>query len=271
MNTERSNTSMSKRNTIDQRKARRTMKTVTRILLAVLAIFMASCSTKPKPDVNNELVLTGSGNVVSQSRPLSNFDQVEIGLSFDVTIRQGEDYQVTLFSDDNFIDFVQAEVQEGALGFGYIPGYAYDIKGVTLYAEVTMPELRGLSLTGSSHVMLDSVQSSETLDVELSGSSMLDGGLMAENANFVVNGSSLVSLSGSTEFLGIDACGNTLVDLRAFRASSANIQASCNSRVWLDVMNLLDGEASQYAQITYQRPPASNMLRTNGAANLSQK
>jgi hypothetical protein len=160
---------------LTQTEMRKTMKIISKLLSIAIAILMVGCSLNNRTAKNNNLSIVGSGNVVSQARAVSGFDRVEVGLTFDVTIRQGEDFSVVLYSDDNFIDYMQAEVQGTTLSFGFVPGFAYDLHGVTLRADVTMPELTSLELSGSSHANLDGLRSRGILDIELSGSSFLAG------------------------------------------------------------------------------------------------
>lgn len=59
---------------------------------------------------------------------MSAFDQVEAGLTFSLTIRQGEVFSVVLFSDDNFMQYLQVEQTGRNISLGFLPGYAYDDK-----------------------------------------------------------------------------------------------------------------------------------------------
>lgn len=242
------------------------MKTMSTRLLFVLVVLVAGCSQIDRAPQNNHLTITGSGNIVSREVEISRFDQVEAGITFDLTIRQGEDFSVVLFSDDNFIEYLQVEQSGGTISFDFIPGYAYDLHGVTLRAEVTMPELAGLRLSSSGHATLEDLKSTGNLDVELSGSSSLDGTLEAEKSSFVLSGSTYVKLSGSTEDLLVDACGSNLADFSDYLAGEATVQAGCASKVLVNVVDELDGDASQNSQVYYVSQPASSTITVHQSA-----
>lgn len=247
------------------------MKTLTKILLIVLAILVAGCSGGIRAPQKDNVEVTGSGNLVSREVALSGFDRVEAGLNFDLTIRPGEDFSVVIYSDDNFIDYIQVGVQGKTLSFDFIPGYAYDLNGVTLRADVTIPDLAGLELYGSSHANLAGFRSSGNLEVELSGSSFLDGSLEAEKSSFALYGSTYLKLSGTAQDMLMDACGSNLVDLSDYRVGAATVLASCNSRVVVNVVNVLAGEASQNSQVYYVSPPASSTITSHEHAFVGQK
>ena len=254
-----------------QRKKENEMKNLSKFLLVVLAILMVGCAQiKRAPQVNN-VTVTGSGNLTTREVTVSDFDQIEIGLTFDITLHQGEDYSVVLTSDDNFIEYIQVEQSDGTISFGFKPGYAYNYYGVTLRADVTTPELNELRLSGSSHALLNSITLTEDFEAELSGSSSLDGDLNAKNASFILSGSTYIKLSGSAERLYIDACGNSLAELGNYHAEDAALEVSCNSTSVVNVAGMLDADASQYSQVFYIGSPTSVLREVNESAYVGPK
>lgn len=247
------------------------MKTLIKLTLIVITVIVAGCSQVTRAPQNVNVEVTGSGDLVSREVALSGFDRIEAGLTFDLTIHQGEEFSVVLHSDDNFIDYIQVDQSGGTISFGFKPGYAYNSHGVTLRADVTMPELAGLELSGSSHATLDGFASSGDLQIELTGASTLDGSLEAEKSSIALYGSSYLKLAGSTDELQLDACGSNLVDLGDYRAGTATVQASCNSRVVVNVLDTLAGEASQNAQVYYIGQPTLRVITTHESAYVGQK
>jgi len=247
------------------------MKTLTKILLVVLAILVAGCSQVTRVPQNNNVEVTGSGILISRELALSEFDRIEAGLTFDITIHQGDDFSVVLHSDDNFIDYIQVDQSGSTISFGFKSGYAYNYYGVTLRADVTMPELAGLELSGSSHANIDGFKSTGNLEIELSGSSTLDGSLEAEKSSFALYGSTYLKLSGTARNMMVDACGSNLVDLSDYQAGAATVEASCNSRVVVNVVDALDGEASQNSQVYYLSRPSLSTITTHEHAFVGQK
>ena len=63
------------------------MKTINKLILIILVVLVASCSQIDRVLQNNNLSITGSGNIVSREVAISAFDQVEAGLTFSLTIR----------------------------------------------------------------------------------------------------------------------------------------------------------------------------------------
>jgi hypothetical protein len=81
-----------------------------------------------------------------------------------LTIRQCETFSVVIRIDDNLEKYL-AVVKEGSIiKIGFKPDRSYDIGRVTTEAAITMPELTGVSLSGSA----------EDVSIHASGSSEVD-------------------------------------------------------------------------------------------------
>jgi hypothetical protein len=246
------------------------MKPLIKIILITITLLLIGCSQSNR-DIQNEITVTGSGKLVSREISLADFDQIEAGLHFDLNIRQGATPKVILTSDDNFIDYIQVEQVEKTIRFDFIPGYAYDTHGITLRAEVFLPELSRLDLEGSSHANLDRYQSKGKIEATLSGASTLTGNLQVKFAKLNAYGSSVVQLTGSGTNLALETCGANLVDLDAFATERATIEISCNSRANVDVSDQLQIEASQYAQVIYDGNPTITAFNLNESASVRPK
>lgn len=94
--------------------------------------------------------ITGSGNVVTQEEDITGFDKVDGSQAFKVDIRQGDTFKVVIRIDDNLVEHLEVVKEGKTLKIGLKPGRIYNIRQATMEAEVTMPELTGLELSGAS-------------------------------------------------------------------------------------------------------------------------
>ena len=78
------------------------------IILALSTVLLAACDL-------DEVIVTGSGEIVTQEEELSDFKRVDASDSFDVKIQQGESYSVVIRIDDNLQDDLAVSVRDGAL------------------------------------------------------------------------------------------------------------------------------------------------------------
>ena len=139
----------------------------------------------------------------------------------------------------------------------------------TLEAEVTMPELAGLDLSGASHVTITGLTSAKrVLVVDASGASHLRGDIEAGNASFDLAGSSEVTLSGPAQDVTIDAAGGSEADLSAFSVVDANVEAGGKSQVTVNVGGRLDVDASSGARVYYLGSPTLGMIKESGGSEV---
>ena len=232
----------------------------------VLAVLLAGCTL-----VSEQVSITGSGNIVTQEENITGFDKVDVSQAFKVNISQGDTFRVVIRIDDNLVEYLEVVKRGNTLTIGLKPGRPYNIRKATMEAEVTMPDLTGLELSGASHATITGFKSTKRLDVDVSGASHLRGDIEAGDARFDVSGASQVTLSGSAEDVVIDASGASQVDLSAFPVADANVEASGASKATVNPSGRLDAGASGASHIYYLGSPTLGKMDTSGASSINRK
>jgi hypothetical protein len=218
-----------------------------------------------------QIPITGSGNVVTQEEPISGFDKVDISQSFEVDISQGENFSVIIRVDDNLVEHLQVVKQDNTLKIGLKPNRNYTASNVTLEAEVTMPELTGLDLSGASQATISGFKSTNDLSVDLSGSSSLVGDIEAAKTNFDLSGSSDANLSGSGQETTIDVSGGSQIDLSNFLVADVTVNASGGSTATVNPSGKLNADASGASQIHYLGDPILGEIDSSGASSVEHR
>ncbi len=219
----------------------------------------------------SQVTLTGSGNIVTQEEAISDFDKVDISHSFDVDIRQGDSFSVVIRVDDNLLEHLQVEKQGNTLKIGLKDNRNYTIQNATMQAEVSMPGLTGVELSGASHGNIAGFRSSEDLSVDISGSSSLMGDIEAGDVRADLSGSSEATLSGAGENLTIDASGSSELNLSDFPVADTKIDASGASSVSVNVSGRLDVSASGSSNVYYLGNPNLGTIDTSGSSSVEAK
>jgi serine/threonine-protein kinase len=232
----------------------------------VLVALLAGCTLAEKVTS-----ITGSGNVVAQEKDITGFDKVDVSQAFKVEIRQGDTFKVVIRIDDNLVEHLEVVKEGKTLKIGLKPVRIYNIRQATMEAQVTMPELTGLELSGASHGTITGFKSTKALDVDVSGASQLRGDVVAGDARFEVSGASQMILSGSAGDVTIDASGASKVDLSAFTVADASVGASGASSVTLNLSGRLDAEASGASHVYYLGNPTLGSIDTSGASSVKHK
>ncbi len=239
------------------------------LMLGSLIVVALACSLPELPSIS-QVSLTGSGNVVTQEEAISDFDKVDISHSFVVDIKQGENFSVIIRVDDNLVEQLQVEKFGSTLKIGLKSDVSI-VSNATLEAEITMPQLTGLDLSGASNATISGFKSTKNLTVDLSGASSLRGDIEAGDTSFDLSGSSNANLTGSGGNLTLDASGSSDVDLSDFPVADAEIEASGASTVTVKPSGRLDVNASGASDVYYLGNPSMGAIDTSGASSVEPK
>lgn len=215
--------------------------------------------------------IAGSGNVVTQEFDLSGFDKVDISYGFITSVRQGDAFGVVIRIDDNLLDELRVEVEEGMLVIGFQPHHAYNIQNATMQAVVVMPKLTGLDLSGGTRTTITGFASDSELDINLSSGSVLRGDIQAGDTKIDASGAGRLDLNGSANRLHVEASGTSRVDLSNFSVREATVEASGGSKVSLNASGTLNAEASGGTQILYAGNPTLGQIDTSGGAQIKPR
>jgi hypothetical protein len=240
-------------------------------LMMVVPLVGACC---PLPNIGDLIpvsgeAIRGSGNLVTEDFDITGFDKVDVSHAFTVDISQGDTFSVVASIDDNLVEYLEVEKRGSTLRIGLEPRCNCISTHGT--AEVTMPELTGLELSGASNVTITGFASAMAFDVDVSGASSLRGDIEAGDARFEVSGASQVTLSGSAQEATIDASGGSNVDLADFAVADANVDSSGASTVTVNPGGTLNANASGASRVYYLGSPTLGTVETSGASSVESR
>jgi hypothetical protein len=235
----------------------------TRLILFLVVAFLAGC-TFP-----NVTTITGSGNEVTQEAAFTDYDKVDVSHAFRVNIKQGDDYSAVITIDDNLQQYLKVDKVGDTLKVGLDP--AVIVGRATMRADITMPQLAALKLSGASRGAITGFESSNSFNSTLSGASRLEGDIQAGDTDLNAAGSVRIKLKGSGGDLTVDARGASGVDLEDFSVSDASVKASGASQVTVNASGTLNADASGSSTIYYLGDPTLGKVDTSGASSIKRK
>ena len=229
--------------------------------LAVLAL--AAC------DSLNETI-AGSGNVVDREERVADFAAVEAGSAFGLTITRSAVFSVIVSADDNILDRIEVVRSGDRLVIRLESGLS--VSSATLRVEIEMPELRGLRLSGASRATVTDFQSSDNLDIGLSGASRLEGDIGAGDADIDLSGASRITLDGSARRIKVRLSGASTLDFTDFPVDRAELTLSGASAATVDVRKELGPvRLSGASRLTYFGNPTIKNLNSSGASTIESR
>jgi len=241
-----------------------------RIKLALAAIFLASIAcTAPFGFTfgNGGPITRGSGNEITVSPEVSGFDSLDIGHSFEVDIIQSQTYSLVVTVDDNIEQYLVIDDSGGTLTLNLDDNRSYT--NVTLRAQISMPKLSALELSGASKAEFTQFASSDPFDLRVSGASEAKGDIEAGDVTIKVSGASEVHLNGEGQDLLLEVSGASHVDLGEFTVDDATLDLSGASEATVNVSGILNVDASGASGVTYFGSPKLGDIETSGASSIN--
>lgn len=157
------------------------------ILIALFFIPSLACGSF----TTNSVV--GSGDIVSQSIEVRDFDRVTLAGFGSVFITQGQTEDLSVQTDDNLISLLDIKVQGRELTLGVKRGYTLT-PSQSINFNLTVQDLSAINLDGSGDFYVEPLKSG-SLSVSVRGSGDVEiQGLTAENLSIELDGSGNITV-----------------------------------------------------------------------------
>ena len=196
-------------------------------LLFFLLIF--SCNN----DVSNTTIV-GSGNIIKETRDVSNFSKVQVEDAIKAQITQGNKTRVEVRANDNLMNKIVTEVTNGTLHVKYRG--IVNTKNTVSEVSIQMPTVEHIKLS-------DAVRAEVT---GFSGLSKLRVG---------VHDASNLSISGDADALEINVTDAGVVKGFSFDADNCNAQVADASQLSITCNKLLEGKVKDASVLRYKGNP----------------
>jgi len=179
------------------------------------------------------MTIRGSGAPASETRDVPTFDSVSLAGASDVDVGVGGEQKVVVHADDNLLEVITTEVEDGTLVVSQTESFD---SAARTRVEVTVPSLEALLLGGAGDLTVDG-DGIERLAVKLTGAGTLRG-------------------SGSAGRLDLLLSGAGHIELESLAADDVNATLSGAGNIVVNVTRALDAKVSGVGTIAYAGDPA---------------
>jgi hypothetical protein len=229
------------------------MKTASMILSPALCILLAGCLNV---NWSGSPTIKGSGNVVSETRQVSQFDRVSVSGSGQLSIIQGDQESLTIEADDNLLPLIKSEVASGQLKIG--PENVNLSPTKRIRYQLQLKSLKALHLSGSLEAEAQSIQTDQLL-VTISGSGKIRvPRLEASELDVHISGSGDIQLAGKAvrQAVHISGSGNYRAGECESQNAEVHISGSGDATIWAHAT--LEAHVSGSGDVGYFGSPQVN-------------
>jgi len=262
-------------------------KSAVLLLLAALAtgivISMTGCSgTFGSP-------VSGNGHVQTKAYNNVGFDKIEIDNAFQADIKYADAFAINITMDSNLFEYLDIRQLGDTLHIGLQKNHSYF--NTTQKAVITLPDLRGISVSGASKAQISQFNSSNDMNISVSGAGRLDctnietgdavidvsgagqttGTLSMAGGNFDISGASILQLQGTATNITADISGASSGKLDNLTVVKANMQVSGASNATVNVSTGIDADVSGASRLYYIGSPTLGNISVTGASTFTKK
>lgn len=214
---------------------------------------------------------TLEGQSTKETRNVSGYAEISFGIAGNLYVKTGPEFSLTMEGDKNYLSEIETIVRNGRLiirmdNFRLFNNEKADVR-------ITLPELKGLSVSGSGTAQVENSLKNDALNLSVSGSGKLivpevvTGRLdcsISGSGNIIMKGSGAIdkgdiSISGSGAFTGNDAVFKSLeVEISGSGNCSCNAAESINASI------------SGSGNVTYSGNPKVN-ARISGSGHVRSR
>ncbi len=175
----------------------------------------------------------GSGNVITESREVSDFNEIVLGGTGRVVVDVTGTESLTIEAEDNIMPFLETRVSNGRLRLETNRSISPTVE---IVYTITAETLDGLVISGSGVVEAEAVDSTDfRVDISGSGDVVVEGTL---------SGLLSVSISGSGEFDG-----------ESLTAPEGQVDVSGSGNAVVNITDDLDVSVSGSGEVQYLGEP----------------
>lgn len=231
---------------------------MTRLLTVILsAVIFSSCE-----------VITGSGNIITETRNVRQFEGIKSSGSVDVEIVDDNSRSLKVEADDNVLPYVITKVEDGTLNIYLKSNRSY--RDVKVMVYVSSPLLSQLSVSGSGSITAkDTLRHDEQIEIKASGSGDINALVDAPSIIANVSGAGNVNLRGRTRDFTCSVSGGGDLDCKNLLSENTIVKVSGGGNAYVYASVTLDARASGGGNIVYGGKPTSPKIKKSGGGSIS--
>jgi len=179
-------------------------------------------------------VVRGSGNRVEETRDVGSFSAVALCVPADVVVEIGAESSISLSGDDNLLERIEIELEDGTLLIREPRGTDLRFRQ-GLDVRIVTPELSRFGVEGSGHVEVR--------------------GLRGERFHASIEGSGAIVAAGEVDSLKATIVGSGDLKLGELTASEASVSIEGSGDIGVHVTRELCYEITGSGDIRYEGAP----------------
>ena len=236
------------------------------LTLSIVVLSISSCTAQ----WGNRI--SGNGKTVSIERSVGDYDGVSISGWFDVDLVDGKEGELTLKGEENLLDYIITEVDNGKLVIKVKKGYNLKPSNWKDGIRITVPvdRIDAVTLSGSGDIVGKKTIESKNFKTTMSGSGDITLSVKSENMTATMSGSGDMNLSGSTGHFEATISGSGDIKAYDLEADTVDATVSGSADIKVTAKEMIKARVSGSGDISYRGNPKKVDTKTSGSGDISK-
>lgn len=236
------------------------MKTITPILITFLLLITTTSFAQKKK-------IKGNRDIITTTRTVSDFDQIAVSGSFNITLVKGKTRNITIEASSNLMKAIVTDVDNGMLKIKFKNGWniqTYKKVNIT----VTFEELSDISTSGSGSITSTDEIIANNLNLKMSGSGNMKLKLFTDNLTTAISGSGSLKLNGETNVITCSISGSGNLIAPNLKATITNAKVAGSGNVKIQALEEIHAKVSGSGNILYSGDPTIIKANSSGSGSI---
>jgi hypothetical protein len=214
--------------------------------------------------------VTGNGDLTTQEREADDFTKVKTCCSFQVELRESNDFSVRVEAESNLQQFIQTEVRGRTLHINYTDDANFkSTQDIRVY--VTLPRLEGIDASSSSRVTGKTPFTGDDLELDVSSSAIIQVAFTGDEVELDASSSGRIEVMGSAKRVTADASSASSIDAEELESREGVADVSSAASISLHATEKLRADASSAGSIDYRGNPSDVITDTSSAGRVRSR
>ncbi len=212
-------------------------------------------------DITGESI-SGSGNLVTESRPVGSFDRVQMAIPGNLEIQQGPAESLTVSGEDNLLPLLVTDVSGGKLTIGFKPGSNIRTHR-PIQITLMVKNLKELQSSSSGKVVVRPITTSDFHLILSSSGDIAIEEIQADKITADLSSSGNIVTSGKANQLDLRVTSSGSFQAGDLQVQEAAVRLTSSGDVTIWVVGDLNANISSSGNIAYYGNPTVNSSLTS--------
>lgn len=213
----------------------------------------------------------GNGKMTSETRNVSDYDQVALTGAMDVELIPGKEGNIKIAAEQNLLEYIETEVKGTRLRISVREGYNLDpSRNHPIVITVPFETLDEVSLTGSGDIHASRTILAEDFEIKITGSGDITLPVEAKYVRARITGSGDITLRGKANDFNCAVTGSG--DIHAFEFECKTVDATVTGSGDLEVYasRELRAKTPGSGDIVYKGNPEKEFFKSMGSGDITK-